>query len=186
MAGIALSHSFATEYGEEMVGKLPTGNVMRLMRLKEAPEKPWGHQLFQNGIRLKDGGVYTLSFWARASDTLKLTVSTKLSQPPWSFFGLRDDAALTPEWRRFVFNFSAKGAVEGATRLTLGYGEAKAAEVWVADLSIKEKAGTDNVVLNPQFEDGVEPWYIEGKQPGVFEAKVEALGESGPSSPNKK
>ncbi len=177
-----VAHGFATELGEDAGGKSPSECVMHLKRLQPVSEEPWKQQLFQNGIDLKPGADYVLTFWGRASDSFKLGVSTKISAPPWSFFGLRDDLLLTPEWKRYTFHFNATGAQPGQTRLTFNFVTPDAGDVWLTDIDLRPaKASADpseNVVVNAKFSEGLSPWFIDGRQPGMFEGGIQPLSEA--------
>lgn len=182
VTAVTVAHGYATEAGADAKGKQPAGEVIHLRRLGADVDKPWLFQLFQNSIDVKPDADYVLTFWAKASATFNLGVSTKVSAPPWAFFGLRDTVQLTPDWRIYTMKFNAKGAVSGETRLAFSFATPSAGEVWIADISLKRADQTpgskDNVVSNPQFEDGFAQWYVDGKQDGVFDADVQTAAEA--------
>ena len=178
------ANAFATEMGEEGKGPLPSDCAIHLVRSEAMPDEPWRHQIFQNAINLEPGGDYTLTFWAKASGEFKLAVSTKVSAPPWNYFGVRDDAQLTTKWRRYQFRFSAEGAVEGQSRVTFSYKAPEPGEIWITGVQVLPtgvKAGEqENLVANGNFADGMMHWYLGGKQTGVFDAMMEMIPEGEP------
>ncbi|MGB8355617.1 MAG: hypothetical protein WCD79_17090 [Chthoniobacteraceae bacterium] len=181
-------HSFSADPGEAAKGRLPAGNAIHLKRLGSTVDKAWQYQLFQNGIDVKPDDDYVLTFWARASGTFDFNVSTKVSAPPWGFFGLREAVQLTPEWLFFTLKFNAKDAVAGQTRVTFSFLNPEPCDVWIADIRLQtQNAAPDskeNLISNPQFNDGLAKWYVDGKQDGVFDAEVQPVAEVG--APAKK
>lgn len=155
--------------------------MVHLTRSEGAPDEPWKHQIFQNGISLKQDGNYTLTFWAKASAEFQLAVSTKMSAPPWAYFGLRDEAQLTTKWRRYQFRFSGEGSLDGETRVTLGYKSPDPGEIWITGVQLLptgvEEGAQENLLANGNFGDGMMHWYIGGKQSGVFDAILEMIPE---------
>ena len=153
----------------------PTGNAARLERFVEEPEKPFRHQIFQNDINLDPAENYTVSFWAKASVSTRLSISTKNGAPPWAFFGLRENIAIGTQWQRYELPFSAAKAIPGKSRLTFNYGDSSAVKIWIADVAI-QLAGRDrpkdNLVADARFEKGLGKWYTEGRQAGVFSVDV--------------
>lgn len=153
----------------------PTGNAVRLERPAEEPEKPWRHHIFQNDINLDPAENYIVVFWAKASAPTRLAVSTKNGAPPWAFFGLRENIAITTQWQRYQLPFSAASAIPGKSRLTLGFGDKSAVKIWLADIAI-QLAGRDrpkdNLVADARFEKGLGTWYTEGRQAGIFNVDV--------------
>ncbi|XHR28399.1 MAG: hypothetical protein ACFUZC_21080 [Chthoniobacteraceae bacterium] len=169
----------AIEQGEDANGRIPPENAIHLKRIK-GPSLASSNALFQNSINLKPGGDYIVSFWARATDTFKMNVSTKLCVAPWAFFGLRSEVQLTPSWRRYSLPFKADGAIPEHSRLTFEY--AAVAEVWIADVQIRTSGGSDNqaehAIANARFIDDLEQWYVDGMKKGAYEATVEPMSAS--------
>jgi hypothetical protein len=159
VAGLLAFRGLVTNAAESSKEQLPPGAAIHLKRLKDGSRT----ELFQNSLNLTPGGDYKLTFWARASGAFKLTASTKLSQPPWAFFGLRNDVELTPEWREYTLKFKADGAVPEHTRITFGFIAPAPADVWLADIQVSTLEGTDpvaeHIVANARFEDDLEQWY---------------------------
>ena len=179
LVGWAAAHGFAIELGEEAQGQVPVGNAIHLKRIK-GPNLASSSALFQNSINLKPGGDSIASFWARASDSFKMNVSTKLSVPPWAFFGLRDEVQLTKTWRRYTLKFKAEGAVPEHSRITFEY--AAPADVWIADVQIRTAGSPDDqkehLIANARFNDDLEQWYVEGVKKGIFEVTVEPVADA--------
>lgn len=162
----------------------PAGNAVHLKRFEESPDQPWRHQFFQNDIDLKAEETYVLTFWARASQSLIMKVSTKVSQPPWGFFGTRSEVELTPEWQRHELTFSGEGSVPGHSRVAFGYAGTEPGDIWLADLSLRPEGAdsSPNLIDNPRFEDAMSRWNSEGTQTGVFLVETQSLSEANASA----
>ena len=160
----------------------PTGNAARLQRQMEMTDKPWTQLLSQNGIDLKPGETYRLTFWAKASQVMMLRVLAKIDQPPWT--GLQEKKLeLGPEWTQQEVFLQSDLAEPGHTRLEFRYGGTEAGDIWIADVELRPDADTSapNMLPNGRFEDDLTNWYIEGLRPGAFAITVEpAKGGAAP------
>lgn len=156
----------------------PIGNAAALSRPSEEPEKPFRHQIFQNDINVDPTASYVVVFWAKASADTRLAVSTKNGAPPWAFFGLRENIGLTTTWQRFQLPFSGAKAIPGKSRLTFNFGDKSAVKIWIADVAIQlagRDQAKDNLVRNGQFLKGLNEWYAEGRQAGVFDVEIRSV-----------
>ncbi|EIP97118.1 hypothetical protein OpiT1DRAFT_01547 [Opitutaceae bacterium TAV1] len=157
----------------------PAGNTVQLDRLVEEPEKPYRHQLFYDGINLDPSANYTVTFWAKASAPTRLAVSTKNSQPPWAFFGVRENIEIGTTWELHTLPFSGAGAIPNASRLTFNFGNADAVKIWIADVAITPAGGSTNLVPDGQFTGKLGDWKThggawvpEGRQAGVYDVTI--------------
>jgi len=156
----------------------PTGNAVLLDRSTPEPDKPWRHQLFQNDINLDPAANYVVIFWAKASAATHLSISTKNSTTPWAFFGLRENIAIGTTWQRYQLPFSAAKAIPGHSRLTFAFGSKDAVKIWIADVAIQlagRDQAKDNLVRDGRFAKGLDEWYTEGRQAGVFDVEVRSV-----------
>jgi hypothetical protein len=153
----------------------PVGNAARLQRLVEEPEKPYRHQIFQNDINFDPTENYVVTFWAKSTVPTRLSVSTKNGAPPWGYFGLRENIAISTQWQRYELPFKAANAIPGKSRLTFTYGNKDAVSIWIADTAI-QLAGRDrpkdNLLADGRFEKGLGAWLTDGRQAGVFSVDI--------------
>lgn len=160
----------------------PTGNAAHLKRSEETPDQPWRHLFGQNNIDLKESESYMLTFWAKASQSMKLKVSTKVGQPPWAYFGLRTEVELSPEWQRYELTFDGKGSVPEKTRLSFNYGGTEPGDIWIADARLRvagtDENSTENLLKNPRFDEDLQDWYTEGVQPGIFLVETQPVSDA--------
>ncbi len=177
----------AVNLGEEANGKSPSELVLHVKLSDGAAAR--SRQIQQSGINLDPDGHYTLTFWARGSGQFKMGISTKLNAPPWAFFGIREDAQLTREWKKYTFNFAATGAQLGLTRLTFSFNGIDAGDIWLGDVDLRlagaSGGDSENLVANGQFSDGVMQWNMEGKQTGIFEMDMQPLSEANAAASKK-
>ena len=155
----------------------PTGKAAHLQRQMEMTDKPWTQLLSQNGIDLKPGETYLLTFWAKASQIMVLRVLTKLDQPPWA--GLQEKKLeLGTEWALQEVLLQSDTAEPGHTRLEFRYGGPDAGDIWIADVQVRPEAdaAAPNLIQNGRFEEELTNWYIEGQRPGAFSIAVEPVG----------
>jgi hypothetical protein len=121
---------------EDIVGEeaSPPGRAFKLTTTA-IDGTAWHLQINQGGLDLKDGQSYTLKFQARSAQPRKMTVYTKMDQPPWNDVGMRQTISLTPRWKSFELTFRAKDPIPQHSRLTFVMGES-VGEVWLADLQL--------------------------------------------------
>ncbi len=160
----------------------PTGNAVHLQRISEAPEGGNRQFLCQNDINLHPDEAYLLTFWAKSPQSVSMRVSMKVSQPPWGSVGTPQQVELTPEWQKYEVSIEGTGAVPEHTRLSFNFGDAQAADIWLADFRLRgvgsDESSTDNLMSNARFENGLEKWYSEGQRAGVFQVNVQSLTEA--------
>ncbi len=65
----------------------------------------WYVQWSQSGLRVVGNGVYTLSFWAKASTDRNFTVGVQMAHAPWAGLSPWISVPLTTTWRRYEYTF---------------------------------------------------------------------------------
>lgn len=112
-------------------------NVTRIAVLGVPAETPgWRTQLVYNGLDLKEGQRYVLSFSARSEQETSAQLGAALDQADWRRVGLRQEIKLTPEWHPFRLGFVARATVPGHTRLVIELGD-RDRTVEFRDLSLR-------------------------------------------------
>ncbi len=80
-------------------------------------------ELIRDGLTLREGGWYTLTFSVRADAPRPLHVDVSRSGPDhWSSIGLSEVLNVTPEWREIRRVFKASGSEPGRARLCFKFG----------------------------------------------------------------
>ena len=162
----------------------PEGNVFHLKRMVESSQ-PWKYQIHQNNIDLDPERSYRVTFVAKASEPLQLSVSTKICEPPWSGFGLREKVDLTTEWQTFEYVFEAQGTVPGRSRLTFYSADSAPGEFWIDSVVVRpadaEADSTENRILNPGFDEELTDWRVEGARDGECVFEVQSLENAVPT-----
>ncbi|MDR3710347.1 MAG: hypothetical protein P4L33_18775 [Capsulimonadaceae bacterium] len=113
----------------------------------ECPVKPdmlYKEQVHIEDLNLVDGGLYTLSFRARADKPRPLRAGVSLEIPDWHSAGLSRRCDLTTDWQTFVMRFVASATVANRVRLSFGPGDDTGA-VDVADVRL-EPATIESVI----------------------------------------
>ncbi len=166
----------AQEHGEMIAGEMPQGKTAHMVRLKDKPNEPWQHQMMQNDLQFDQSKSYTLTFWAKGTPGAQGHVSTKINQPPWGFFGLRNDFVLHETWHRYRLNFSAAGSIPDNNRLTFNFQGTSAMEMRIADVSITQRGGDDtNMIENGKFEYELRDWRLNGHGDGNYSVAIESI-----------
>jgi hypothetical protein len=81
-------------------------------------------RLTARGLMLEQGQPYTLRFQARASAKRTIAVTTQLDTLTGDSTGLRREETLTPQWKEYVFRFTAERPatlLKGQTAVTFRY-----------------------------------------------------------------
>ena len=121
---------------------LPSGVSGRAIRctVTGIGAESWQTQVFQEGVNFLEGTPYTVSFWAKADHTRGLDVYTSIDVKDWHNAGLIQHAALTTNWKRYVFAFLPLHSQANHNRMTFSLGES----LGTIDLAgIAVRAGVD-------------------------------------------
>ncbi|MCX7015176.1 MAG: carbohydrate binding domain-containing protein [Candidatus Sumerlaeota bacterium] len=144
---------FAAGLAPWSVQKMPPVEAVVEVRPSEGPEgapalvaqitKPgslnWACQVHYNGLTLKDGAPYSLSFDAFAPKKGSLSVSVMKDHEPYGSVGLRTNASVGPQWKHFEHSFVTKG-VEGTSRISFNFG-GEPFEARIARVSLQPGSG---------------------------------------------
>lgn len=173
----SLAFSSFTQAGEPAKPE----NAAGLIRETE-DNAPWKYQIHQNNLDLDPDQIYRVTFSARSASGAVLSVSTKVCEPPWTGFGLNKKVPLSGEWETFEFDFEARGAVPGRTRLTFNFADSQPGDIWLKGISVTPVDGgagdSKNLVENADFAEELTGWRVEGRKDGVFAVKVEQAAVS--------
>ena len=116
-----------------------SGKALRCTVTGIGPES-WHTQLFQPSVNFLEGTPYTVSFWARADHARGVGLYTSIDTKDWHNAGLFQNAALTPNWKRYVFAFLPLHSQANHNRLTFSLAES----LGTVDLAgIAVRAGVD-------------------------------------------
>jgi hypothetical protein len=108
------------------VTSAPAGLTGRIARFNVTAlgEQKWQAQFLQNGLDLREGETYSLSFWGRAPQERPVTVQALVDQDDYHHTGLDQRVVLGPKWRKFLMPFVATRVVPNHTRVSFLLGEA--------------------------------------------------------------
>jgi len=159
----------------------PPGNIVHLKRFVEEVDAPWKHFLAQNGVELKNGETYILTFWAKASTQCPLKISMKDNQT-WEGVGSQATAEVSTDWQKIELPLSGEKSEPGRTRLEFHYGNGNSGDIWIADIRVRpegtDEKSPDNLITNGRFEDQLNRWYTEGQNEGGFLVEVQSLADA--------
>jgi len=82
----------------------------------------WAFQANREGLDLKEGQPYTLSFWARANTSRRISVNLWQDRPPHRSGGFTAFADLTGDWKKFTYVFRPIGVEPQHSRLSWNLG----------------------------------------------------------------
>ncbi|MCX7048932.1 MAG: carbohydrate binding domain-containing protein [Candidatus Sumerlaeota bacterium] len=116
------------------------------------------HIRFQQGrLSLQGAKPYTLSFWAKAQKPCAIGVSMEQNHEPWRNLGLRNEAALTAQWKQFHFVFTNE---QGNDEARAVFDPASQPGVfWLAGVSLRS-GGIRGLGANERAEDGNVPLFL--------------------------
>ena len=97
----------------------------------------WHVQINQSNQTLETGKLYTVSFWARASQAVNMGVGIQRAHTDYAGLGFNLNAGLITDWREFTSVF--EGSIdESNARLNFnGFGD-RLVTVWLADVKWSE------------------------------------------------
>ncbi|MBN1124884.1 MAG: carbohydrate binding domain-containing protein [Sedimentisphaerales bacterium] len=103
--------------------------------IKKTDSTEWHIQFNQNGLSLKEGQYYTVSFWAAAPASKKINCNITIAHEPWSNMGLARSITLSPTWQEFRLGFTANASDDNA-RLSFVLG-ADETDVFLAHVQLR-------------------------------------------------
>ncbi|GDY20093.1 hypothetical protein LBMAG56_14380 [Verrucomicrobiota bacterium] len=89
-------------------------------------------------LKCKAGGKYVVEGWVRSKDAAGLKVGLRQQGDPYEFYA-EQDLDTTPEWKRFMFNFSFSDEKEGVVMFT----KPEVGTVDLAGVVVTEKAAAE-------------------------------------------
>ncbi len=116
--------------------KKGSGRSLRVDILK-ASDSAASVQLQQNGLALKKGKNYLLTFKARATDNRSITVEYCKSSPKWDNYGLYQGFKINTKWKLKSVVFSSSVDTAADTRLSFMIGNSTGT-VWLKDITLTE------------------------------------------------
>ena len=105
----------------------------------------WNVQCYQSGVDLTDGQAYMVSCWARSNRSHPLHVDVILDKEDWHKVGVTASVNLTPEWRKYLFPFTANRSLPHHSRVSFVLGEA-VGPVEIAGITLRRKTGANTAV----------------------------------------
>ncbi|MBC8141613.1 MAG: carbohydrate binding domain-containing protein, partial [Armatimonadetes bacterium] len=155
--GFYLEHQFDTNAAlspESAAGQTnaPGGKVLHVSGIKTSGTN-WHLQLHAQGLDLKEGERYTVSFAAKAAEPRKLWVNTRLDRAPWSFVGLDQYVEVGTQWKRYTMSFVARNPAPKQNRLSWSFGDT-ATEFYLGDVSLKSGGGGSSLPEGETIEAG--------------------------------
>lgn len=109
-----------------------------------------GIEFTQPSRSLAQGKSYNLTFWARASGPMELTVVSSKGSPNWDNYGLSQSVPLTTQWQPVSLTFEATRTVQDA-RIQFLFG-AETGQIWFDEVSLKERG---EEVFRRDFQHGL-------------------------------
>lgn len=125
-----------TRQGNEYYSLATEDGVTRVT-IKKLPATAWHTQIFQTGLTLEEGKLYTLEFTARSEQPRRLPVDTRLQKADWHNCGLDETAELTPEWKTFSCTFRARRVEPGQVRAGLMLGNGPVGEFQLKQVTLR-------------------------------------------------
>jgi hypothetical protein len=106
------------------------------VNVTKAGRMGWHAQFNQQGLAVRAGQPYTLTFWARADRRRTVSIHLGQAHAPWQGLGFGQSVPLTAGWKRFGFVFQASGADDNA-RLNFSDLALRTGSVWLAGASLR-------------------------------------------------
>ncbi len=104
----------------------PAGTAGKVLRAESTvvTAQSWHIQLTQAGLDLKDGELYTLTFWAKSAKPRSLTLYAAINTGDYHHIGLETGVSLTPEWKAYRYSFKPSRTEKRQNRITFMLGDA--------------------------------------------------------------
>lgn len=127
-------HGTARAVGSMQPGGPNGSNIARIQITQSSPTF-WHVQFNQVGLRFEAGRLYTLRFYARASQQRTLGVNIGQAHEPWQLLGFAREFVVDTNWREYQFSFIVPQGEENA-RVNLDRLCEQVGEVCFADMSL--------------------------------------------------
>ncbi len=126
------------EQHKQCRAKLSLTNYRNMSALQITPTKidniNWHLQFNQAHLALKANQVYTVQFTIAADTARPLTAGVSQAHSPWANMGFNRKITLTPQWKTYRFNFTARKSDNNA-RLSFSLG-ANRATIYLANVQL--------------------------------------------------
>ncbi|MFN3689654.1 MAG: carbohydrate binding domain-containing protein, partial [Fimbriimonadales bacterium] len=113
----------------------PNGSHIAHIQITQPSPTAWHVQFNQTGLRLEAGRLYTLRFYARATQKRSLSVNIGQAYAPWEQLGFERQFEVDTEWREYQFSFVMPVAERNARLNFYRLGE-QTGEILFADVSL--------------------------------------------------
>lgn len=91
--------------------------------LKDSGKEQWGFQLNRDGLDLREGQTYTLTFWARSSTARRISINLWQDHVPYEFEGFSGYADTGLDWQKYTFVFRPIDIDPEHSRLNFNFGK---------------------------------------------------------------
>ncbi|QIF04327.1 carbohydrate binding domain-containing protein [Roseimicrobium sp. ORNL1] len=129
---------------EAKLSPAPDGKGVRITATKAGPAN-WHTQLLWAGLQIESGKTYRFRFRARAEKPAKIYASAQQSVAPYGMSGLWTLIDVGPEWKDYLYIFTAKDAQPGKVNLAFGPNQNTG---WFEFTDVKLDAYTDGFLPN--------------------------------------
>jgi hypothetical protein len=135
------------------------GTTSMRITVTRPAESGWPVRLQQARLPVEQDRSYTVSFWAKADEPVRMRVGIEEAHPPWHRLALPARAELTEKWQPFRFVFTT-GATDDNARLI--FDEYRpAGSFHLAGLSMRE-GGVEGLREGEAIEDASVPVFLPG------------------------
>ncbi|MCR4735595.1 MAG: carbohydrate binding domain-containing protein [Treponema sp.] len=115
------------------------------IKINKRGEERWHIQYSFPGLSSQKEKLYTLSFKARASSPVNISVGMMMNHDPWRQIGFSENLNLTKKWETFSFTFTNLLDDDNARLLFGDMGDKKGVTIELSDFSLCE--GGDLIVV---------------------------------------
>lgn len=138
----------------------PLQNMAKAVKISvtQPGTEGWHAQINQRDLVVRQGQIYTLTFWAKADRPCSVTVALQRAGPSYEGLGLWETVAVMREWRLFHFRFVATQSDDKA-RLNFSDLGRQPVTFWLALPSLK-------LGEQEEPEGFYHPDYLEGQALG--------------------
>ncbi|KPK58414.1 MAG: hypothetical protein AMK73_09335 [Planctomycetes bacterium SM23_32] len=147
----------------ENTGDLPApleGATSMRITVTRPSQSGWPVRLQQAGLPVGQDRSYTVSFWAKADEPVRMRVGIEEAHPPWQRLAFPARAELTDEWQQFRFVFTTGAADDNARLIFDEY--RPSGSFYLAGLSMRE-GGVAGLREGEAIEDASVPIFLPAK-----------------------
>jgi len=122
----------------EIVPEGPEGKPALRIKVLSISDQSWRLQFYQNGIRVKKGKTYALTFWAKSNQDGDFNVNCQQNHEPWAH-PTQETMPISTEWKQEQFDFVAAWDDDNARITFTNLGTAPDRVYWFANCSLLPK-----------------------------------------------